>query len=378
MQQQKLVLVADDSVVNQRIAVRQLVQLGYRADTVANGREAIAALAKIPYDLVLMDCSMPELSGYETTVEIRRVQGDSKHTPIVAMTANVMEGDREKCIAAGMDDYLAKPVKAQELADVLARVLGNNSTEIESTSPPVDMERLREAFGEDMSGLIRLYLSETTKDLERLATAISTSNFADVVLVANNCAGSSTNCGIVALVPSLRALEQAAREVCLDHGAWMLKQVRVQFEVVERFLRSQLVQSEPERDSSIIRIVMIEDQAVIGQIYRMRFTAQGFAVEIAKDGEEGLDMVLTNKPDLVLLDWNLPKLSGLEVLRQIRSNSEFQTLPIIVFSMSSLAPMVNEARNAGATLVLCKSEYSPTHVIQFVRKLLALDQISNV
>ena len=116
-----LVLVAEDNSVNQLLAVRLLERCGYRADVVSDGREALEAITKTRYSAVLMDCQMPDMDGYEATAEIRRRERGSEHIPVIAMTAHSMSGDRERCLAAGMDDYVSKPIKPARLSEALAR-----------------------------------------------------------------------------------------------------------------------------------------------------------------------------------------------------------------------------------------------------------------
>jgi CheY-like chemotaxis protein len=103
------------------LAMRLLEKCGYRAEIVGNGRDAVAAVERASYAAVLMDCQMPELDGYAATREIRSREGHSPRVPIIAMTANSMAGDREKCLEAGMDDYVSKPIDSDELREALAR-----------------------------------------------------------------------------------------------------------------------------------------------------------------------------------------------------------------------------------------------------------------
>ena len=116
-------LLAEDEPITRKLLHRHLVTQGYQVLEASNGKEAVEAVKKNTYDLILMDCQMPEMDGYEATREIRKLEGEKRHTPIIAMTAHALEGDREKCLAAGMDDYISKPVRKEKLKEVLEKWL---------------------------------------------------------------------------------------------------------------------------------------------------------------------------------------------------------------------------------------------------------------
>jgi two-component system sensor histidine kinase/response regulator len=115
------VLIAEDNLVNQRVAKLQVERLGFATDVVANGEEALAALTRLDYALVLMDCQMPRMDGYQATRELRLREDGARRTPVIAMTANAFAADREACLGAGMDDYLTKPVDLRALQQMLDR-----------------------------------------------------------------------------------------------------------------------------------------------------------------------------------------------------------------------------------------------------------------
>jgi signal transduction histidine kinase/DNA-binding NarL/FixJ family response regulator len=144
-----LVLVADDNPVNRILAVRMLEKLGYRADMVSDGREALTAIEQTRYAAVLMDCQMPELDGYETTKQIRHREQGSEHLPIIAMTAHSMAGDREKCLAAGMDDYISKPIRSHLLSEALARNIDAQSLPRPPVAPQTDNQPQLHTIADD-------------------------------------------------------------------------------------------------------------------------------------------------------------------------------------------------------------------------------------
>ncbi|MHC4269511.1 MAG: response regulator, partial [Planctomycetota bacterium] len=158
------ILIAEDNVVNQKIVLRFLEKkLGYHADVVTDGKKAIESLERFDYDLVLMDCQMPEMDGYEATNTIRDQNSAVRNhnIPIIAMTANAMKGDREKCLEVGMDDYITKPINRQEFADVIKRYLKNGRERQSSPSSSPDMKGDSLSLNPPYKAVVKE--SETTK-----------------------------------------------------------------------------------------------------------------------------------------------------------------------------------------------------------------------
>jgi two-component system sensor histidine kinase/response regulator len=249
------VLVAEDKIVNQKVVSYQLQKLGFRVDAVANGREALGAMQKTPYDIVLMDCQMPEMDGFEATREIRQREGSRKHTPIIAITAHVLEGSREECLAAGMDDYISKPVKPEVLAAVLDRWIANpaglpvtsgqaapggSAKEgiLDSTPLTVFGANSKEDKLEAIE-LIDLFIRDTLASLPTLRTAIAEGNTTVVQRTAHGIKGSSDLLGLQQLAALSAELEETSRNNSLLSAEIIQKQLETEFERVRQSFESE-------------------------------------------------------------------------------------------------------------------------------------------
>jgi len=260
-------LLADDNVINQKVAMRLLQQMGYKPDVATNGVEAVTALDRQTYDIVFMDVMMPEMDGLEATKVIRERQKNKNRYPtykssliIVAMTASAMQGDRERCLAAGMDDYLAKPVRPEDVRKVIERWGATASTPesgaagtVTATAiaaapifptvgddvPPVDLERLMDFTDgntENLRELVTLYLKQTGDQIGQLHAAVQAGDAVEIRRIAHSCAGASATCGMARIVPPLRELERQGNEGLMNSAAELMQLASDEFAAIRTVL----------------------------------------------------------------------------------------------------------------------------------------------
>lgn len=238
-------LLAEDNPVNQKVALRQLLKLGITADAVANGLEVIEALQRTRYDVVFMDCQMPELDGYEATRRIRSGNALNPKVHIVALTANAMLGDREKCLESGMDDYLSKPVRLEDLQGALERSLASLHQDTDALSSPITntthisankLEELRQLADPDdpdvLADIINTYLESVPGLISKLSDAIQSDLCERAAQMAHALKGSSREVGADALAALCQIVENAGKQGSLTSMESILKEIQAEFELV--------------------------------------------------------------------------------------------------------------------------------------------------
>jgi two-component system sensor histidine kinase/response regulator len=243
-----MILLVEDNTMNQLVASKVLAKLGYTVEIADHGGEAIAAVRAGSYDAILMDCQMPEMDGYEATSEIRRIEGGARRIPIIAMTAAAMDGDRARCIAAGMDDYITKPVRPEAVAAVLARWVVPAAPDAADADPtlPADEEApdildqaqieillsLDDGVGAVLGDIIDEYLTSTDDIRGELIRGIDETDAVVVERAAHKLRGMCSNVGAAALSSVCAEIETLGRLAELDGAARLLERFDTQFALV--------------------------------------------------------------------------------------------------------------------------------------------------
>ena len=262
------ILLCEDNAINQKVAARILKQLGYQCDLAANGREGLEALDRQRYDLVFMDLMMPEVDGLTATRAIRERQKDAAAHPnyssrilIIAMTAHALQSDRERCVAAGMDDYLPKPIRPADVRGMIERwapqirpataaepatapdaakaIVATQSAPAPAGESPVEMPRLldlTEGNPESMRELVDLFFSQTERQLQQIENAVLANDSAAVGHIAHSCKGASATLGMTRLAAVLLKLEKLGKSGALDGAGDLCAAARREFKDIQTFL----------------------------------------------------------------------------------------------------------------------------------------------
>ncbi len=238
------ILLVEDNKMNQLVGSKALAKLGFHFDIANHGLEAVRAIRSRRYDAILMDCQMPEMDGYEATTEIRRIEGADHRTPIIAMTAAAMEGDREACLAAGMDDYITKPVRLDAMAAVLERWIHPTGAAAAAPPTPVSDDQLRdpldhsqiehlrsldEGEGAVLGEIIDQYLTQTEEGRGELARVVSEGDTQAMERAAHMLRGSSANVGASGLAAVCAEIEMQSRSAQIGDAARLVERFDAEF-----------------------------------------------------------------------------------------------------------------------------------------------------
>ena len=356
------VLIAEDNRTNKVVAAGLLRLLGCRCTLASNGSEAVEAASRHHFDLILMDCSMPEIDGYEATARIRAMETTTGvRTPIVAMTAHAQRGDAEKCLAAGMDDYLAKPITLATLQQMIERWLPAPARAASSLPPPAPLadglgevldtqvfESLRSALGPAIAEAVTVFLEDIPGYFETLEAAVERGDEGETRATLHAVRGASGNLGAVQLARQAEAAREAAAAGRVGEVREAMPRLRDAFDAVASVLTTGLPGGERSEEASALVLVVDDDRSTRTAL---RYTLQrnGFRVEEASDGAQALAMLERISPAVILMDAVMPVMDGFEACAQIKQRPEGSHVPVLMITALEDNTSVERAFSAGAT-----------------------------
>ncbi len=380
------VLVVEDNRTNQAVAVGMLSMLGCVSRIAAGGAEALEMLRGEDFDMVLMDCNMPGMDGYETTAHARALEEDAGgRLPIVAMTANTRQVDVEKCLAAGMDDHLGKPLTLEALADKIQRWTRHDlSARIAAAAArqagehdageAVDREalgKLRQAMGNALGEAIQPFLEDAPQSLIELERALHEGHAEMARQRAHALRGSAGNMGALRFAGLAREIEEQVAAGAMAAALAGLPGLRREFEAVELILAAELHRPAPSADKqsdTAPLILVVDDDRSTRAALRYTLQRDGFRVEEAADGAQALDLAARLQPDAMLLDAMMPVMDGFTACAKLREMSGGADLPVLMVTALEDTDSIERAFAAGANDYIPKPVHL-TVVSQRVRRI---------
>ena len=365
-------LVVEDNRANQQVAQAMLERLGCKCSIAANGFEALKLLESTKYDAVFMDCNMPDMDGYEATQKIRQLKTEVAYIPIIAMTANVLEGDREKCIQAGMNDYTTKPLKLDTLVAKLERWLDLPSEqEIDSSvtktmigtevqfathkNSAIDhavLSELRDNIGDGFSDMVEVYIEDMGILLRSLEKSVLEQNSSTLTHYAHSIKGSSANFGADRLAHIAKQLEDMGRKNTTKGARDLVQILFIEADIVTNELKKELNFS---KDDTLLthhdeeRILIADDDRSMRVALQNVLVADGYEIEAVADGVDAVSRCEKKMPDLILLDALMPNLNGFEACKKIRMLRGSSHIPILIITALDDERSIERAFDSGAT-----------------------------
>lgn len=239
------VLAVDDNPVNLQIAERMLARFGCQVDTAGDGQQALRMVHIRNYDLILMDCQMPNMDGYQTTALLRAAETGDEHVPIIGWSSGVNRSERDTCLAIGMDDFIFKPIRMRPLSDMLSRWLKPASTERSMVRNDDELEATQEMFGADFAELVDLFLTDSPKRFVFLHEAILANDAPTVAKFAHVLCGSTSSIGATTLAALCRELEIRAKNNILGDASLRLTEIELEYARIDKKLREMLARTAP-------------------------------------------------------------------------------------------------------------------------------------
>ena len=361
-----LVLLVEDNPVNQEVATEMARSLGCEVDVAEDGARALEILGNARYDAILMDCQMPRMDGFAATRAIRLAEQGGARTPIVALTANAMEGDREACLAAGMDDYLPKPFDRDQLGTVLARWLPKTPAGADEPVPEVldetvldGIRALNRARGDVIvARVVSAYLATAPGQIEEIRASLDGGDVEALRFVAHALKSSSGNVGARGLRELARGLEEAARAGELGRAKDLAGRARRGVEPRERLPRALagggVVSESLPRGRRMPRVLVVDDDPTMRLLVGEALEPGGLEVDEASDGSEAIRVFRRQPHDLVLLDVRMPGSDGFAVCEELRKAPGGEDVPIVIMTGLDDLDSIRRAYEVGATDFITK------------------------
>jgi diguanylate cyclase (GGDEF)-like protein len=381
------ILLAEDNLINQEVAKGILQIIGCNVQVAQNGLEAVQISTNTHFDLILMDCHMPGMDGFEATNKIRQKEHavNLERIPIVALTADVQKGVIEQCTAAGMDDYLSKPYTRKQLQEVLEKWLpaGHKTSAKKAESPTAHAEEqdpgvmLNQAALENLRTLttssgenlldkaIEMFLDSAPKEIAQLNEAVKMNNATSVANIAHNFKSSCGNLGAQAMAKNAALLETIGRQGHTDGADAIIGTMTDDLPAVIAALRKEISTSsvanfdeieavELQKSQTRNRILLIDDDPGFRLIASSILRTASFIVDAVVSGSEGLKQIKKQLPDLILVDANMPDIDGFETCRLLKQDPALTDIPIIMATGMDDLNSINKAFDAGATDFIAK------------------------